>query len=55
MTPSDAIFWWGFACGLLAAIVASGLFLIALILGADISDADIPADYGDVPNVPEAR
>jgi len=55
MNPSDAIFWWGFACGLLAAIVASGLFLIVLLLGADISEADIPEDSGDVPNVPERR
>ena len=53
MTPSDAIFWWGFACGLFAAILASCTFLLSLVLGADISDADLPPDYGDVPHVPE--
>lgn len=55
MTPSDAIFWWGFACGIFAAILASCTFLLGLVLGADISDADLPPDYGDVPNVPERR
>jgi len=45
MTPSDAIFWWGFACGIFAAILLSRGILLYLIGRADLAGVDDEEEY----------
>lgn len=56
MTPSDAIFWWGFACGVGASFVMSGALFFWLCSAAPVIDFD-PTDeaHGDYPHVPERK